>query len=146
MQATKQPWVPDDSLSDYPKCWSKLIDRGGLYHIDDKVYDLIEIIEIIFRKHINHHSMSSYTPGSNLTAPIIDEILSSPAVLLSWDNIADSIPSKYEVYSMELLKSIIGLWISIRGHSFASDFTRTFEEKSKSKQALRKSLKQTAEK
>ena len=36
MRAVDQPGEPDSPL-DYSKVWSELIDRGGLYHIDDKV-------------------------------------------------------------------------------------------------------------
>ena len=36
MQATDQPGDVD-TLSDYTRLWSELIDRGGLYHISDEV-------------------------------------------------------------------------------------------------------------
>ena len=44
MEATDQPDVEQvDSLSDYTTLWSELIDRGGLYHISDKVNNTYSI-------------------------------------------------------------------------------------------------------
>ena len=40
-------------------------------------------------------------------------------VLSCWEAIASTIPTKYELYSIELLKLITELWITICGHSFA---------------------------
>jgi len=37
MSAEHQP-ESVDSLADYSRLWSELIDRGGLYHINDKVH------------------------------------------------------------------------------------------------------------
>lgn len=36
MKAVNQPGEPD-SVLEYTKEWSEMIDRGGLYHINDKV-------------------------------------------------------------------------------------------------------------
>ena len=37
MKATDQPEVAVDSVLDYTRVWSELVDRGGLYHISDDV-------------------------------------------------------------------------------------------------------------
>ena len=36
---------------------------------------------------------------------------------------------KYEKYCLELLHEIVTLWIEIRGHSFAIEWTSKFEKK-----------------
>ena len=40
MSATGQT-IAVESLSDYTRLWSELIDRGGLYHINDEVYNAL---------------------------------------------------------------------------------------------------------
>ena len=40
MKAADQGGEPD-SILEYTKAWSELIDRGGLYHINDKVCMLL---------------------------------------------------------------------------------------------------------
>ena len=59
-------------------------------------------------------------------------------MLSYWETIAHCIPSRYEKYSIELLKAIIEVWITIHGHSFAKDWTMKFE--SKYKKGTRKAL------
>ena len=53
--------------------------------------------------------------------------MTSDNIVASWERIADSIPPKYEKYSVELLKSVTDLWITIRGYTFAKGFTQKFE-------------------
>jgi len=53
------------------------------------------------------------------------------SILHHWDTICQSISTKDEWYSVELLKAVVGLWINIHGHSFARDFTINFEAKFK---------------
>ena len=118
MKATNQPGHPDSPL-EYTKCWSHMIDRGGLYHIKDNVFLFIELIERIVGQHISISSITSYVPGKNLISAIHEDVLGFPPVLFSWEKIAEAIPSKYEKYSMELLLRIVDLWITIRGYSFA---------------------------
>ena len=58
---------------------------------------------------------------------------------LFWEEIAKSIPIKYEQHSIELLGKVADLWVTIQGHSFAKDWTMRFEPKYKN--ATRKELK-----
>ena len=45
MRADNQPGLTGSTLVDYTEQWSRLVDRGGLYHINDKVFELIESLE-----------------------------------------------------------------------------------------------------
>lgn len=65
--------------------------------------------------------------------------MKSRSILEHWDHIAYSVPPKYEKYSLELLHEVISLWITIRGHSFAKEWTMTFEKKYS--KGVRKTLK-----
>jgi len=71
---------------------------------------------------------NTFTPGTDLRTHILEEVHQSESVLSYWETIACSIPLRYELYSIELLKAITTLWISIRGHSFAKEWTMKFEQ------------------
>ena len=43
----------------------------------------------------------------------------------SW--IADSISSQYDKYSVELLKAVVSLWVTVRSHAFTKGWTMQFE-------------------
>lgn len=135
MKPADLPGQPDSPL-DYTKVWTELIDRGGLYHVSDCVYNLFESIEVVVCRHIN---TETYTPGSDIRKIILEEALSSPPITFLWENVAQAIPTKYEKYSIELLTAIIDLWIMIRGHAFAKEWTMKSERKYK--KATRKELK-----
>ena len=105
----------------------------------DTGFRLVEAIEMVVRQHLNVPNIQSYQPHTDLRVKILKEALESQSVLLYWETVADIIPARYEKYSLELLRVIIELWITIRGHSFAKDWTMKFEMKYKkgTRKALR---------
>lgn len=142
MKADNQPGEPE-TLLDYTKVWTELVDRGGLYHVKDNVYKLFELIEIVIRKHLNSKAVEAYIPDTGLREPIHKDILESRSILLLWEGLAQKIPLKYEKYTIELLLIVSDLWISIRGYAFAKDWTDKFEKKYK--KGTRKELKPVKE-
>ena len=105
-----------------------------------QVYHLMELIELVVRQHLNIQNAQAITPGTNIRQLIMKDVIKSESILSCWEVIAHSIPTKYEPYSIELLQVITNLWITIRGHSFAKDWTMKFV--SKYKKGTRKTLKQ----
>ncbi len=92
----------------------------------------IESIEMVVRKYLCTDTLQTTPDHSQICTKVQDEVLQSETVLLYWEEIvADSIPTKYELYSIELLKQISELWIRIRGHAFAKEWTMKFESKYK---------------
>lgn len=98
----------------------------------------MESIELIARYYMN---VNTFTPGTDLRTHILEEVQLSGSVLSHWEAIACSIPSRYELYSIELLKAITTLWIYIHRHSFAKEWTMKFE-RSKYQKGTRKTLNQ----
>lgn len=105
-----------------------------------QVYHLMESIELVTRRHLNVQNAQVLTPGTNIHGLIVEDVIKSEPILSRWEAIAHTIPTKYEPYSIELLQVITDLWITIRGHSFAKDWTMKFV--SKYKKGTRKTLKQ----
>ena len=52
-------------------------------------------------------------------------------VVSYWEEIAHRIPSKYKPYNLELLQAVVDLWITIRVHLFADNWTMHFVGKYK---------------
>ena len=105
-----------------------------------QVYHLMESIELVTRQHLNLKNIQVLASGTNMCKLIMDDMLLSESVLSCWETVAYHIPAKYEPYSMELLRHITDLWVTIRGHSFAKDFTTNFVWKYK--KGTRKMLQQ----
>ena len=100
---------------------------------------MIKEIEIITRQFLNTQTIMHSSPSEDITAKIKKSVQKSEKVLELWENVAHAIPPHYEPYSSELLENIVVLWISIRGHSFARDWS--MKSDSKFKKATRKTLK-----
>ena len=95
-------------------------------------------MEKVVRKHLNDQNMLTHMPGTDVRKIIQQEVLKSPVILSQWETIAQPISAKYEKYSIELLTIITDLWITIRVHSFAKEWTMKFQRKYQS--GTRKSL------
>jgi hypothetical protein len=137
MKAINQMGEPDSPL-EYSTMWLEVIDRGGLYHINDDVFHLIESIEMVVREHFNFKSVEMYVPQTDLSKQVHDQVFATHDVVTCWEKVAGYIPPKYEKYSVELLSEIVDLWITIRGHSFVKGWNIKFERKYK--QGTRKTL------
>ena len=68
---------------------------------------------MVVRQHLNVPNIQSYQPDTDLRECILKEALGSQSVLSYWETIADIIPARYEKYSIELLRVVIELWITI---------------------------------
>lgn len=93
---------------------------------------------MVVRHHLSVHSMQRYIHSTNVHACIADEAMKTDSVLHCWEIIAHSIPPTYEEYSTELLRAVISLWVTVRVHAFAKEWTMNFQRKYK--KGLRKSL------
>ena len=100
----------------------------------------LESIDMVVRQHLHVNNIDSLSTNTDVRRLIMDQFVQSEPILVHWEEIARDIPARYEPYSIELLKVITGLWVTIRGHSFAKNWTMQFE--SKSKKGTRKTLKQ----
>ena len=86
--------------------------------------------------------MSSSAHTIDVKSRIEKATLESAVVLDTWKRIAmndSELSQQLEQLSLSVLREITNLWISVRGHSFARDWTMNFN--SASKKALRKTLK-----
>ncbi len=64
----------------------------------------MERIELITRQHLH---VQLLTPGKKLQAAIEQDVLSDTSVLQTWEDIACSIPARYEAYSLELPQYVL---------------------------------------
>ena len=100
----------------------------------------MESIELVTRCHLHVKNLRMLASDANIHKLIINDVLQSESVLAGWETVSYHIPAKYESYKMELLENIATLWITIRGHSFAKEFSNKFVRKYK--KGTRKTLQQ----
>jgi len=83
-------------------------------------------IEVVVRDYLTIQKVREHT-GVHLHQRIAEDVVEVESVLSHWEAIAFTIPQKYEKYSLELLRNVVDLWITIRTHAFAKEWTMRFE-------------------
>ena len=106
----------------------EMIDREGLCRVNDNTYKLTEQIEVVTR-----HLRSDHQPCDQaIQQQIISSVLNNKPILSHWVLLASPILSRYEVFSLELLKEVVALWTTVRYFSFAKSIhDKTSQEKFK---------------
>ena len=104
------------SLMNYTLEWMKRVNRGGLFEVSDKAFLLFREIELTTRDALMSSLQSRHSDGKN----DISSLACADAYVVSyWEQIACDLNN---AQSMSLLKEIVDLWITIRGHSIAGQF------------------------
>ena len=119
----------------YSKRWLSLIDRGGLFHVNNQVYVFFHSIEFEVRRHLKQLPLEK---GSTKKY-VMDEILNDVDVQYHWSSIASDIDEKA---AQMLLRDTVELWLSIRGFSevgaFLEEYKKVKDKATKKTVGLRK--------
>lgn len=118
--------------------WTDLVDRGGLIHISDSVYNLFVTMEMKLRSHLR---ASSEAASVGVKEKAINGILEHDDLLAQWSDLSINW-GKEE--SNKLLRLIVEHWMTVRGFSFTSAFMERYKQKHKKtvqkSKGLRKNL------
>ncbi len=115
--------------------WINLVDRGGLYHIQDIVFDLFVTIECFvddkLSEILKHRGRGiEYVKKDQLTWVVDQEEVQS-----LWNQIGSTSFVEDETARRNLLIEIVHLWITTRGHNKTHKLKE--EYKVKQKQAVK---------
>ena len=117
--------------------WLTLVDRGGLWHVNDKVYAVFTIMEEHIRQHL---SAASHKPEGTKQM-LIDELLNNEDLLFEWLFCSSQMNNET---GMLLLKYIVELYVTVRGFAFASSCLEMYKQSQETtitkQKALRKKL------
>ena len=103
-----------------------------------QVLDFMKSVEYKARQHL---STTSLQPNEDHQHAIIEDVLQDTSLLDSWDQVCHKIPSRYESYSLELLKEVVKRWTTIRCNSFAKCYTMQQQHQEFVKHGTRRTLK-----
>lgn len=126
--------VNGDTYQQFTKQWVEKVNRGGLFLISDSIYELFQSMETVLRQYLPQ--LSSTKHGINIEE-VIDFILKDNEVQLSWTTLAADLS---EEDSFKLSRSIVRLWVTIRGFSYASTLVEQYKKTQRCSQKKKKSL------
>ena len=120
--------------------WTKLTDRGGLYHVEDMD---TKLFELIVDKELSAIFEAKGKELENVKKEKLSWICSDEDVQFLWCMISPA-TIEQESISQQLLQEVVYLWITTRGHSKGSkikeDYKRAKGKSVKGKHSLRKEL------
>lgn len=123
--------------------WTRLIDRGGLYHVEDAVYDLFVAIELIANKELSAIFEAKGKGLEKVKKDRLSWLCNDEDIQFLWCMISPT-AIECEDTRQHLLREITHLWITTRGYSKArtikEDYKRVKGKAVKGKHSLRKEL------
>ena len=136
----------ESDLMEYTRSWTLLVNRGGLFEVNDLTYTLFKEIEMKVRYHL--FTIFHGTKSDDDRVAIIKAVTNSDDVRFYWTIL--SVDILVEKHAIRLLEEIVGLWVSIRGFSIAGAWLEQHKQVTKvstaKSRSLRKDLKQKSQK
>lgn len=121
-------------VHDYTRIWTEQVDRGGLHHISDVIYNLFVAIEHICRRYLDTRVPSA----GNISQKILEHCQNDDCVQEIWKE-CDPGPSKK---SGEIFNYAVQLFINVRIHSYSKRWSSQLLQSAKSNtKSIRKTLK-----
>ena len=121
--------------------WTSLVNRGGLFELDDTTYLLFKSIELKTQDILPHHLKKLDTTVTK--EDIIQAIKTDENVQIIWNLLSIDISDDDD--AQELLQRIVEMWVTVRGFSMTSFWIEQYKQANhvalKAKKALRKTLK-----
>lgn len=125
------------NFSNFTKVWVNKVNRGGLFIVSDCAYEVFHAMEQVLRQFL-----SSIPDNKHLDKDrIISILLEDSSIQFYWSMMAFDFDTNT---AQNVLQDVIKLWITIRGHSYASAIVEEYKRLNgalKRTKSLRKELK-----
>lgn len=116
-----------DELSDNvgTETWTNMIDRGGLWHINDQTYSLFNIMEEEMRRLF---TLGVQWPHEGVKDTAMKALLKSNDILFEWCLIA--VEADDDISTL-VLEKIVELYVTVRGFAFAKSCMEMYKQAKK---------------
>ena len=127
----------------YTRAWIEQVNRGGLFEVNDIAYMLFKEIEVSLQSNLQTHLQPAIEPDSTKEKLVLF-VVQNRNVQFCWYKL--SVDIQDDKCSQELLREIVELWLSIRGHSIAGQWVEYYKnctaKNTRKSKAFRKQLKE----
>lgn len=114
----------NDDLEAYTRHWINLVNRGGLFPLNDQSFMFFVAVEKKVRRHL-----ASFVSTQGALEELVEEIVEDDDIQWEWCLVSQDIDSIEE--SMEVLKDIVKLWVTVRGFSLAASWLEAYKKEEK---------------
>ncbi len=106
---------------DYTKAWIKLVNRGGLFEINNDSFLFFRAVELHVQETLRGHLLS----GKVDKLEYLSELLRKEDIHLLWSKLCTDIEDSDS--SCELLTAIIEKWVTLRGFAQVSSWVDDYK-------------------
>ena len=132
----------DSDIHNYTTKWIETVNRGGLFPINDKSFQLFIAIESIVIQTLSTSYMNT-VQHNNIKTHTINTCIKNTQVQEKWTVLTKYIDFEKPDDEIKLLEEIVNLWVTIRGFSVAATWLETFKQQVKVNTKKKKSLRQS---
>lgn len=131
-----------DNILSYTRKWLDIVNRGGLFPLNDKSFLFFVAIEKIVRSLLPSHAVCNDCDKQTFQRSVLDKIASSDVVQFYWRLLSRDIQEPRD--SDTLLMEIVTQWVTVRGYSLAAawmeEYKRSKQKTTQKTPGLRKSI------
>ncbi len=111
--------------------WLMCVNRGGLYFVEDIVYDLFVCIEMLVDSKLTEILQESGTNIHQVKKENLAWVCKDEDVQSVWDEISSNLLKQEKEICQDVLKDITHMWITTRGHSKVHRIKEEYKQKQK---------------
>ena len=135
--------LSEKTESNHCSKWTEIVDRGGLLHVSNTVYDLFMFLDFTVDEELTSIFKAKGKGIEKVRRDKLDCLCENDEIQLVWSMITDAVEDEESVHG--LLREIASMWITTRGYSKArlvkEEYKRAKASGIKGKHSLRKELK-----
>ena len=117
-----------DDLQEYTRKWFELVNRGGLFPLNDETFRFFVQVEKRVQFLLPKYAIN-LSDKEIFKESVIDKIVQDEDVDFTWTLISQDIYNPED--SENLLTEIVKLWVTVRGFSLAASWTEEYKKMSK---------------
>lgn len=125
----------EDDFDAYTEEWTKAISRGAIFEVSNAAFAFFRRLDIAMRDLLSLHLLS----GTINRDGVAEAMVQDEALLFNWVTLSGRLSNEA---SQLLLREIIDIWMTIRGHAFARQLTEQHKYDSAKNTHKKKSMRQ----
>lgn len=113
----------------YTEKWFDIVNRGGLFPINDNTVAMFIEIEKCVRIHLPKHMLTSTSDKESFKQNVHEKVTGNEDVQFYWTLLSQDIDEPD--HAQELLTNIVELWVTVRGFSMTATWMEVYKRKEK---------------
>ena len=119
--------IEGDDLLTYTRKWFTLVNRGGLFPLNNNSFSMFIEIEKCVRHLLPQCMIRNDNDKASFKKSVLERITREESVQFYWTLLSQDIEE--EENSEGLLSEIVSLWITIRGYSITASWMEEYKKK-----------------